>query len=282
MTQFAIECLKISDPVVFARDTLSNWFGGVPDETQSTILRSDARQIVCNSHRQWGKSYTIAVKALHRAVYFPHSEILIASATQKQSEEMFKKISDASRYIDGLNRIGDSRTKMGLRNGSRIITLSGSESSVRGYTAPDLVIIDEASWADEGLYVAIRPMMLNSTGQLVLISTPHGKQGFFYDVWSHHGEVDPNGDDMLDLEDGWERYRVRATENKRVTKEWLDRERGEMTERMFRQEYGCEFVETEEQVFSYDLIKSMFSDDVDPMFDSIVRDDIEPMDFTNG
>jgi len=87
---------------------------------------------------------------------------------------------------------------------------------------------------------------------------------------------------MLDLEDGWERYRVRATENKRVTKEWLDRERGEMTERMFRQEYGCEFVETEEQVFSYDLIKSMFSDDVDPMFDSIVRDDIEPMDFTNG
>jgi len=279
MNELTMSYLMFRDPVVFARETLSQWFGGTPDEVQSRILRSKARQIICNSHRQYGKSYTIGVKALHRAVYFPHSEILIASATQKQSEEMFKKISDASRYIEGLHREGDSKTKMALSNGSRIITLAGSESSVRGYTAPDLVIIDEASWAAEGLYVAIRPMMLNSTGQLVLISIPHGKQGFFHDVWSHHGETDPNGDEMLGLDDGWERYRVRAAENPRVTKDWLERERSEMSERMFRQEYGCEFVETEEQVFSYDLIKSIFTDDIKPMFGSIVSDDIEPMEF---
>jgi len=279
MNEMALNGLQYQDPVVFARETLSGWFGGTPDEVQSRILRSTASQIICNCHRQYGKSYTIGITALHRAFYYPHSEILIASATLKQSQEMFKKINDASRYIDGLNRVGDSKTEMRLRNGSRIVTLSGSEASGRGYTAPDLVIIDEASWASEGLYVAIRPMMLNSTGQLILISTPHGKQGFFHDVWSHQGETDPNGDEMLDMEDGWERYRVKATENKRASEEWLENERSSVTERTFRQEYLCEFVETEEQVFSYDLIQSLFTDSVKPMFDGIVSDDVEPMDF---
>ncbi len=118
MNEIALNGLKYQDPVVFARETLSGWFGGIPDEVQSRILRSDARQIICNCHRQWGKSYTIAIRALHRAFYYPKSEILIASATLKQSEEMFKKISDASRYIDGLVPVGNSKTKMALKNGS--------------------------------------------------------------------------------------------------------------------------------------------------------------------
>ena len=127
------EYLIQSDPVIFAKEMLVSWFGGVPDETQSKILRSKSRQIICNCHRQWGKSFTIAIKALHKAFYSPDSEILIASATAKQSEEMFKKISDSSRYIEGLEKIGDSKTKMGLKNGSRIITLPGTGGSVRGF-----------------------------------------------------------------------------------------------------------------------------------------------------
>ena len=121
--------------------------------------------------------------------------------------------------------------------------------------------------------------MLMSTGQLILISTPHGKQGFYHDVWSHHGEVDPNSNEMMDMEDGWERYRVRAPDNKRVTEEWLQNERGQISERAFRQEYLCEFVETEDQVFPYELIQSMFSDDVKPLFGDVMSDDTEPMKF---
>jgi len=271
----------MSDPVVFALDTLMWWLGGPPDETQSIILRSKERQIVCNCHRQWGKSSIIAIKALHRAFYHPGSLVLVASPTENQSKEMFLKIINASIYIKSLQKLEDSKSRMTLANGSRIVTLPGTEKSVRGYTAPDLIIIDEASRALEELYIAIRPMMLMSKGQLILISTPHGKQGFFHNVWSHQGETDPNSDEMLGFDDGWERYRVRATHNTRVTKEWLENEQNEMTERMFRQEYLCEFVETEEQVFPYDLIKSMFSSDVQPLFGSIISDDVKKMDF-NG
>lgn len=255
------------------------WWRGVPDKVQSQILRSKARQIICNCHRQWGKSFTIATKGLHYAIYNPGSEILIASATLKQSEEMFKKVSDASKYIDRLETIGNSLTKMLLKNGSRVITLPGTGSSVRSYTAPDLIILDEASWAVEELYAAIRPMMLMSKGQIILISTPHGKQGFFYNVWSHHGEVDPHGNEVVELDDNWERYRVRVTENPRVTKDYIEKERAEFGDRYVEQEYMCKFVETEEQVFPSDLIKSMFAKNVNPLFGDVLSDDIEPMKF---
>ena len=274
------EYLIQSDPVIFANEILVSWLGGVPDAVQSKILRSRSRQIICNCHRQWGKSSIIAIKALHKGLYHSNSLILVASPTENQSKEMFLKIINASIMIEGLEKTEDSKSRMTLSNGSRIVTLPGTEKSVRGYTSPDLIIIDEASRALEELYVAIRPMMLMSHGQLILISTPHGKQGFFHDVWSHHGETDPNGNGMMKMQDGWERYRVRATKNKRVTKEWLQNERDQMTERAFEQEYLCGFVETEEQVFPYELIQSMFDGKVQPLFGNIITEDVKRMEFS--
>jgi phage FluMu gp28-like protein len=193
---------------------------------------------------------------------------------------MFRKIYEASNQVPRTERTEDSKSYMTLDNGSRIVCLCGHESAIRGYTAPDMVIIDEASRAPSELYVAIRPMLAMSRGQLILISTPHGKQGFFYDVWCNHDEIDANDrDSWRNIKDGWERYKQRADENPRIDKQWLDDERLNLPgERAYRQEYGCEFVETEEQVFPYELIKNMFTDEIDPLFDGIISD-VEPMGF---
>ena len=78
MTEIAKEYLIQSDPVIFAREILHPWLGGYPDEVQSRILRSNSRQIICNNHRQWGKSSIIAIKALHRGLFYPGSVTLIA------------------------------------------------------------------------------------------------------------------------------------------------------------------------------------------------------------
>jgi hypothetical protein len=46
-----------------------------------------------------------------------------------------------------------------------------------------------------------------------------------------------------------------------------------MSEWRFRQEYMCEFVETVDQIFSYDVIRAAFDPAVTPLFssDEIVR-----------
>lgn len=206
--------------------------------------------------------------------------ILIASPTEKQSQELFRKIYNASNFVHRLKREEDSKSYMTLDNGSRIVCLCGHEAAIRGYSAPDIVIIDEASRAPDSLYIAIRPMMLESRGQLILISTPHGKRGFFHGVWCNRDTVDANDPDAWKtLTDGWERYKQRADKNIRVDKEWLNGERLDIGDRAYRQEYLCEFLETEEQVFPHDLIKTMFKDDINPMFGDIMSDDIEPMRF---
>ncbi len=46
------ELLAATDPVEFARERL----GFEPDEAQKAVLRSDARRLILNCTRQWGKS----------------------------------------------------------------------------------------------------------------------------------------------------------------------------------------------------------------------------------
>jgi hypothetical protein len=76
------------DPVRFAREAL----GFHPDSSQSRVLRSTGLRLLLNCTRQWGKSTTAAALALHRALYYPHSLILLASPSQRQSGELFAKI----------------------------------------------------------------------------------------------------------------------------------------------------------------------------------------------
>jgi hypothetical protein len=65
-----------------------------------------------------------------------------------------------------------------------------------------------------------------------MLSTPYGRQGVFYEEWTH-GQ-------------GWERYRVTANDVPRISAGFLDEERATMTEAEFRREYMVEFTETED------------------------------------
>jgi hypothetical protein len=88
----------------------------------------------------------------------------------------------------------------------------------------------------------------------VLLSTPFGKRGFF------HKEYSEGGPD-------WKRVKVTAYECQRISREWLEAERRRIGEWWFKQEYLCEFVETLDQVFSYDDIQRALSDEsVTPLF----------------
>jgi hypothetical protein len=46
-----------------------------------------------------------------------------------------------------------------------------------------LIIVDEAARVEDELYQAIAPMRALGKAQLIALSTPHGKQGWFYNEW---------------------------------------------------------------------------------------------------
>src|SRR6266508_3512763 len=83
------------DPVRFAREMLVF----EPDDWQRRALRWSGRQLLLNCARQSGKSVTAAVLALHRALYHPKSLVLLVSPSQRQSSELFRKVTD---FLDAL------------------------------------------------------------------------------------------------------------------------------------------------------------------------------------
>ena len=73
------------------------------------------RRLVLNCARQTGKSTTAATLALHRALYYPGSLILLVSPSQRQSTELFRKI---AALLDHLPEAMDSAPKHPQRSSS--------------------------------------------------------------------------------------------------------------------------------------------------------------------
>jgi hypothetical protein len=59
---------------------------------------------------------------------------------------------------------------------------------------------------------------------------------------------------------------VTAYDCPRISREFLEEERQTLGEWWFRQEYLCEFVETEDQLFTYDQVATALSGEVEPLF----------------
>ncbi len=224
-----------------------------PDPWQERLLRSSAPRVILNCHRQSGKSTVSGVVALRRALYRPRSLVLCLAPSERQSKELFGKIAGFYRALhDAPPPESDRKLGMVLPNGSRIEALPGSEKTIRGFSGATLLLVDEAARVDDELYYAVRPMLAVSGGALVMLSTPYGKRGAFYEEWT--GRRD------------WERYEVPATMNPRITPEFLAEEREALPSWVYRQEYECSFEETEDQIFTTEMVEAVVTSEVTPLF----------------
>lgn len=221
--------------------------GFAVDPPQARVLRSEAPRLLLNCTRQFGKSTVAALQAAHRAVYRAGTLVLCVSPTDRQSGLLFDKIAGFVRATPNApRRTEDNKRSMRLSNGSQVVSLPGEPDNIRGYS-PDLVIIDEAAFCPDALFGAVGPMLAVTRGHLVLLSTPFGKRGAFYEAWANGG-------------DDWDRLEVPATLCPRISPEFLERERRSMPDWLYRQEYGCQFTETLDAVFTHDQVQGALVD----------------------
>ena len=239
------------DPVAFAAEVIGF---KTPDAWQVQTLRWSEKKLLLNCHRQSGKSTTAAIVAVHRAIYNPGSLILLVSPTLRQSGELFKKVQGFLALVKNKPElIEDNRLSFTISTCSRVVSLPGDEKTTRGFSGVDLIIEDEASRVDDDLYRAMRPMLAVSGGALILMSTPFGKRGHFFEEWKK-------------TYNQWVRIEVPATENPRISKEFLATEQRDLGQTWYMQEYMCSFEDTTNAVFPYDLVMDALSADVRPLF----------------
>jgi len=247
--QLRNDLLHALDASLFAREAL----GIDLDPWQEQVLTAPSKRVLMNITRQGGKSTTAAVKALHTAVYRPASLALMVSPSLRQSNELFRKWRTlAEQMPQPPVMTQDTATSATLANGSRVVSLPSSEGTVRGYSAVDLLLFDEASRVPDDLYGACRPMVAVSGGSIVAMSTPWGKRGWWYEAWERG--------------DTWERIRVTADDCPRIDSLFLDEERASLPSLFFESEYLCEFTETEDSVFRTEDIERAVTGTITPLF----------------
>ena len=96
-------------------------------------------------------------------------------------------------------------------NGSRIISIPAKEETIRSISAVDLASSsDESAFVPDAVHRAVQPMLAVRQGQLVLMSSPFGKRGHFFDMFTGDEEID--------------RYAVPWTECPRITPAAIDKE----------------------------------------------------------
>jgi len=244
-TNFHLISLAL-DPIQFMADS----FGMVPDTWQANLLRNQPDNTLLLCSRQSGKSTVSAALSLYRATFYKKSLVLIISASLRQAEELFRKVKSGLSHVTALHQIvRENQSMLELSNGSRIISLPGREDTVRSYSSVDLLVIDEAAQVSDALYATIRPMLAISQGKLLALTTPFGKRGWFFKTWTFGGHK-------------WVKVKVTANECSRISQDFIDQELKEVGEWWVKQEYYCEFVDTENQLFEFELIEGAVSNEV--------------------
>jgi hypothetical protein len=214
------------------------------DGWQKQVMETEGN-ICLRSGRQVGKSTIISIKAGDYALTHAKQNIMVIASVERQAQLLFEKILS---YIYETNRTmikkGKDRPtkhKLILKNGSTIHCLPTGESGygIRGFTI-NLLIADEAAFISEDVWIAVTPMLTITRGDIWLLSTPHGKDGYYYRCFQ---------------DDKFTPFHVSSEDCPRKDQSFLDHEKEWMTKAQYAQEYLGEFVDDLRQFFSNGLIK---------------------------
>ena len=232
---------NVKDAVAYAEQKI----GIKLDDWQKDYINTEGNTAV-RAGRQSGKSFAESLRVALFALLNPKTQTLIIGAVDRQSVELFEKVKSHIVALADENHVSiegnPSMHRIWLTNGSKIIALPCGRTGygLRNYAIHKLVV-DEAHYVPEEVFVAVRPMLATTGGTIDLLSTPRGNKGFFHDCF---------------FSDEFTTFHVYSRDCPRITEDFLKSEKKRMTKLQFSQEYEAEFLDQLQQFFSKDLIDS--------------------------
>ena len=236
----------------------------VLDDWQSDLLKVEGNIVLCTG-RQVGKTTIMAMKAVEYMIKNPNSKIIIVSLTEDQAKLIiimmldYMEKKDRKMIARGKNK--PTQNKLILTNKSSALArpVGTTGDAVRGFTG-DVLIIDEASRMPELVWTASRPTLLTTGGQIWMCSTPHGKQGYFWEAFQNKNDKfyvfhisSEKAIHDRPVNDNW-------TETKREGAiNFLELEKSDMSSLQYGQEYLGLFLDELRQYFPDELIERVCS-----------------------
>ena len=159
---------------------------------QKSFFCNPVKRKIWLASRQTGKSFCLAGMLVHSALSTQNGLSLCISTGAKAASEIIMKCIQFAKAVEVLTdkaiTFRSSFDGVKFSNGSRVLALPSSTdgANLRGWTVTGCVAIDEAAFIRnlDSIMQAIAPTLSRSqTAQLVIASTPAGKNGKFYDMW---------------------------------------------------------------------------------------------------
>jgi hypothetical protein len=222
--------------------------GYEPHPGQREIHSSNAPRRVVACGVRWGKTWAAAMEALAAAMEPRERSIgWVVAPTYDLAERVFNQVVlvVASHLRHRIVSLKEHERRLVLRN------LGGGLSEIRGKSADnpvsllgeglDFLVVDEAARMKPAIWENhLSQRLIDKQGWALLISTPKGK-GYFFDLFKRGQGADPV----------YQSWNMPSWANPLLSKELIDEERGRLPDRVFKQEYGGEFLEGSGQVFRY-------------------------------
>ena len=150
-----------------------------------TRVKAAQGNIIVRKGRQVGASTIISEIASEKALK-SKLNIMVIAAVEREALLIFEKILAHVDEVAPHQIMGKAdkptKTRLRLKNGSQILCLPAgiTGAGIRGHTI-DLLIADEAAFIPEAVWAAVTPSLMTTGGDMILLSTPHGKEGYFYE-----------------------------------------------------------------------------------------------------
>jgi hypothetical protein len=215
-----------------------------PGQREVHASRAPRRVLACGV--RWGKSRAAAIEALTAAME-PKERSMgwVVAPTYDLADKVFREIVIivAEHLRHRIVSLKENEKCLVLRN------MAGGISEIRGKSADnpvsllgeglDWVIVDEAARMKPLIWEShLSQRLIDKKGWALLISTPRGK-GWFYDAFRRGKGQDPH----------YESWNYPSSSNPHLDAALIEAERARLPERVYRQEYGGEFLEGSGQVF---------------------------------
>jgi hypothetical protein len=220
--------------------------GGPLDPWQHDYVANapSASRIAIAASRQSGKSTVTAGFVAHCLIFIPNFMCLVASRSLRQASHYLNKVREAVLTIiprDAMRQL--NRLSMELPNGSSVVSIPCAQPDAGRGFSPHLVILDEAAFAPEELFRAITPSLAATQGALHMLSSPNGRQGYFFEAFEGAAKS------------VFWNQRVHWKDCPRITQEIADMERIALGSLYFKQEFEAEFVSPLGAFFGYSAVK---------------------------
>lgn len=212
--------------------------GYTPHEGQWKLHESKARFRIANCGRRFGKTLACSAEIIKFALEHPGSVCWWVAPFYRTCAIGYRLISKAVDPYVSRNYKSDMRIE--LENGS-VIEFRSTENpeSLRGEGVHFMVCDEAALIQKQAWEEALRPTLTDHQGKAIFISTPKGRNWFYY---LFQRGLDPNEPD-------YESFSFPTSNNPFINEAEIEDVRRTLPEDVFRQEYLAEFLKESAGVF---------------------------------